>query len=630
MTSSSCAAAPKRVQQPVTGDPPHGFLSSQRSALLLSLLLIVAVQVSYNAVTRNGFINYDDERYIVNNPHIKAGWTWSTVKWAFTTFHEANWAPLSWLFHMLDYRLFGLSPGGHHYASVLLHAANAVLLFLLLQRATGFRWRSLMVAALFALHPINVESVAWAAELKNVLSMMFFLLALHAYVWYTRRPALYRYMAVFFLFALGLLSKSQVITFPFLLCLWDYWPLGRIFPSASSESRPQGGKPANLWYGWLVLEKLPLLLLSAASAVITMAAEKAGAAVESFARFGLSLRLETALIAYVGYLEKAFWPVNLVALYPHPTRLYPVWQVVGAAILLGSVTVGVLLARNRRYLAVGWFWFLGSLVPMIGLVQVGPQAMADRFAYLPLIGVFLMLIWLVADWAQAHNVPDRRLAIPAIACPLVLGVLTHIQVGYWHDIPTFWERTAQLTRNNYVAETNLGDYLFNAGRAEEAVVHFRAALAVRPDDPLVNMNLGAYDESHGNLSGAIARYQTVVLHTTDVDARSSAFASLGFAYRGIGQSTKARQCFEAAVSLVPNRTRAMVGLALLAQEKGDWAEAIRQYSHAVAVHPTDVTYLLLARALEHEHRLAEARIVSSRVENPAEAQKAAELFLSGK
>ena len=358
MTSSSCAAAPKRVEHPATGDPPLGFLSSQRSTLLLSLLLVVAVQVSYNTVARNGFINYDDERYIVNNPHIKAGWTWSTVKWAFTTFHEGNWTPLSWLFHMLDYRLFGLSPGGHHYVSVLLHAANAVLLFLLFQRATGFRWRSLMVAALFALHPINVESVAWAAELKNVLSMMFVLLALHAYVWYTRRPALYRYAAVFLLFALGLLSKSQVITFPFLLWLWDYWPLGRIFPSASSDSRLQGGKPANLWYGWLALEKLPLLLLSAASAVITMAAEKAGAAVESFARFGLPLRLETALIAYVGYLEKAFWPLSLVALYPHPTRLYPVWQVVGAALLLGSVTVWVLLARKRRYLAVGWFWFL--------------------------------------------------------------------------------------------------------------------------------------------------------------------------------------------------------------------------------------------------------------------------------
>ncbi len=630
MTSSSCAAAPKRVEQPASGDPSRRFLSSGRATLLFSLLLVVAVQVSYNSVARNGFVNYDDERYIVNNPHIKAGWTWSTVKWAFTTFHEGNWTPLSWLFHMLDYRLFGLSPGGHHYVSVLLHATNAILLFLLLQRATAFRWRSLIVAALFALHPINVESVAWAAELKNVLSMTFFLLALHAYVWYTRRPAFYRYLAVFFLFALGLLSKSQVITFPFLLWLWDYWPLGRIFASVSSDRHPQGAKPASLWYGWLLLEKLPLLLLAAASAVITMAAEKAGAAVESFARFGLLLRVETALLAYAGYLEKAFWPVNLVALYPHPTSLHPVWQIVGATLLLGSVTVWVLLARNRRYLAVGWFWFLGSLVPMIGLVQVGPQAMADRFAYLPLIGVFLMLIWLVADWAQARNVPDKLLAIPAIACLLVLGVLTHVQVGYWHDIPSFWERTAKLTNDNYVAETNLGDYLFNAGRAEEAAIHFRAALAVRPDDPLVNMNLGAYEESHGNLSGAIARYQAVVLHTTDVDARSSAYASLGFAYRGIGQSTKARECFETAVSLVPGRTRAMVGLGLLAQENSNWTDAIRQYSHAVAVHPTDVTYVLLARALEHEHRLADARIISSRVEKPAEAQKAAELFLSGK
>jgi protein O-mannosyl-transferase len=408
------------------------------------------VLVSYNPVTHNGFLDYDDDQYITNNPHVRAGLTWATVKWAFTTYDQANWHPLTWLSHALDCELLGLNPSGHHYVNVLLHAANAVLLFLLLQSATGFRWRSLMVAALFALHPTNVESVAWAAERKNVLSMLFFLLALHAYVWYTRRPEVRRYAAVAFFFALALLSKPQVITFPFLLCLFDYWPLCRIGAPAVAGPAAQGNLP-KLWSGWLVLEKLPLLLLSAASAVVTMKAQKTGGAVQTLSQYSPLLRLETAVISYVDYLGKALWPSKLVALYPHPTKLYPAWQVGASVVLLMLVTALVLRARGQRYLEVGWFWFLGSLVPMIGLVQAGGQAMADRYAYIPFIGLFLMLTWLVADWAQARQISARWLAISAVSCLLVLGTLTYRQVGYWHDIPSFWLRTLALTRDNYVA-----------------------------------------------------------------------------------------------------------------------------------------------------------------------------------
>ena len=362
MSPSASAVVAKCLAQPAVPASSGLFHSSQKRTVLLCLLLTVLVLVAYSPVTHNGFLNYDDDAYITDNPHVRAGLTWATVKWAFTTYDQANWVPLSWLSHALDCQIFGLNPAGHHYGNVLLHAGNAVLLFLLLQGVTGFRWRSLMVATLFALHPINVESVAWAAERKNVLSMLFFLLALHAYVWYTRKPALLRYAAVFLLFALGLLSKSQIVTFPFLLCLLDYWPLCRIGSPADSPPWTPG-TPPRLSKGWLVLEKVPFLLLSAASAAVTMKAEKAGGAVKEVSQYSLLLRLETAVISYARYLGKAIWPSKLVALYPHPTVLYPVWQVASALVLLMLITAVVLRARNRRYLAVGWFWFLGSLSP---------------------------------------------------------------------------------------------------------------------------------------------------------------------------------------------------------------------------------------------------------------------------
>jgi tetratricopeptide (TPR) repeat protein len=584
-------------------------------------------------VVHNGFI-YDDDGYITGNPHVRAGLTWATVKWAFTTYEQANWHPLTWLSHALDCELFGLNPAGPHYANVLLHAANVILLFLLLQSATGFRWRSLMVAALFALHPINVESVAWAAERKNVLSMMFFLLALYAYGGYARRPGLRRYAVVACFFALALLSKPQVITFPFLLLLWDYWPLCRIGAPADPGSVAQGGNLPRSWSGWLVLEKLPLLLLSAASAVVTMKAQKAGGAVQTFSQYSLPLRLETAMVSYVRYLEKALWPSKLVALYPHSTHLYPAWQVGAAVLVLMLVTALVLRARDQRYLAVGWFWFLGSLLPMIGLVQVGFQAMADRHAYLPFVGLFLMWTWLAADWAKTYQLRAAWLAIPAVCYVLVLGALTYRQVGYWHDTSSFWQRTLALTQDNYVAEDNLGEFLFSQGRTEEAAAHFRAALAIRPDGLTANLNLGAYEDRRGHLPAAIERYQMVAGHAGDVGMRATAYGSLGFIYRQMGQSMKAKQCFETALQVAPGRARATIGLGLIAQDNGDLAEAIRQYSRAVSVQSSDVAYLLLAQALRQQGHSDEAEAIYERLSrfspNLPEAREEAKTLLSRK
>jgi tetratricopeptide (TPR) repeat protein len=602
---------------------------------VFSLLLFAAVLASYSSIIHNQFLDYDDNEYITNNAHVKAGLTWANVQWAFSTSEEANWHPLTWLSHELDSELFGLNPVGHHVVNVLLHAVNAVLLFLLLQSATGFRWRSLMVAALFALHPINVESVAWAAERKNVLSMLFFLLALYAYGRYARRPGLGRYIAVAGFFVLSLLAKPQAITFPFLLLLWDYWPLDRI---GARDMPTQAGNAPRLPIARLLLEKLPLLFLSAASAVITMEAQKAGGAVKDLARFSLPLRLETTVISYARYLGKTFWPTKLVLPYPHPLKLYPSWQVYAAVALLLLITAIVLCARDKRYLAVGWFWFLGSLVPMIGLVQVGEQAMADRYAYIPFLGLFLMTVWLIADWTAAWNrtrqIPARWLAIPAVCCLLALASLTYRQVGYLHDTEALWRRALALTQDNYIAQGALAGVLHKQGKTEEAIEHIRAALAIRPDDWPANLILAAYEQSQGDTAAATARYQMVALRASKPSQRAAAYNDLGTAYRQTGDLLRAKEAFEQSLRLVPSQPMLMVTLGLIAQKNGDLPEAVRQYSSAFELQHSDVRALLLAQALRLEGRVDEADAMSRRAArasgNLAEAQKTVDSLLAGK
>jgi tetratricopeptide (TPR) repeat protein len=643
MSSSPTAAASKCLEgseAPASASSSSKpFQSPGTRTLLLCLLLTAVALAVYNPVTRNGFVNFDDNGYITGNPYVTRGLTWSTVTWAFTSYYESNWHPLTWLSHALDCQIFGLKPAGHHYVSVLLHAANAVLLFLLLQSATGFRWRSLMVAALFALHPVNVESVAWAAERKTVLSTMFFLLALYGYGWYARRPGLLRYGVVACCFALALLSKPQVIAFPFLLLLWDYWPLGRMDAPPGSSAEAEGGKLSTLRSGrlvrsgWLLWEKVPLLLLSAASAVLTMKAQTWGGAVQTLSDNSLLYRLENAVISYVRYVGKAVGPSKLVPLYLHPA-LYPAWQVGAALLFMLLITAWVLRASKQRYLAVGWFWFLGSLVPMIGLVKVGSQTMADRYAYISFLGLFLALTWLVADWAQAHQFSAAWLVVPAVSCALILGSITYRQIGYWRDTESLWLHTIADTKDSYGAQINLADFLLSQNRGEEAAAHYRAALAILPKAPTATLGLGDYEDRRGNLPAAIVQYQMVARRAADPDTRATGYDRLGFEYRKMGDSLHAKQCFEAALQLAPNRGRAMTGLGLIAQENGDMPEAIRQYSRAVAAEPTDVGYLLLAQALQHAGHVAEANAIYQRMErfspNLAEAQKSAESFLSDK
>jgi len=572
----------------------------------------------YYPVTHNAFVNFDDTDYITENPHVNAGLTWAAVEWAFTSFYQSNWHPLTWLSHALDYQLFGPNPAGHHWVNVLLHALNAVLLFLLLLSATGFRWRSLMVAALFALHPLNVESVAWAAERKTLLSTLFFLLALYAYGWYAgssgARAKTRRYVVVVTCFALALLAKPQVITFPFLLLLWDYWPLGRI-DSLNIFASTGGDSGATRWWRRpVILEKVPLLLLSAASAVVTMEAQKAGGAVKDFSRYSLLLRVETAVVSYVRYLGKAFWPSNLVVLYPHPTQLYPAWQVAAASSLLLLITLLVLRARRQRYLAVGWFWFLGSLVPMIGLVQVGVQALADRYAYISFIGLFVMIVWLVAGWAAAREKATRIsapwLAIPAVCCLLAFGFLSYRQISYWHDTESFWLRTIALTQDNYVAHRGLAAVYHGQGKTAEMMGQVREVLAIRPEDPYSNMILGDDLRKNGDVKAALEHFRTVAEQPNLPNfVRAQAYASMGNSYHQMGQAAQAKESFEQSLRFEPKQPILMVQLGLIAQLGGDTPAAVREFSRAMKLQPTDVGLLLLANALLEEGKTAESNNV---------------------
>jgi tetratricopeptide (TPR) repeat protein len=620
--------------QPSQGVRLELFHSSAKRTFVLCLLLVGATLALYAPVAQNDFVNFDDDVYIINNGHVRAGLTWDAVKWSFTTFEGGNWDPLTWLSHALDCELFGLHAAGHHLVSALLHALNVAILFWLLQTATGFTWRSLAVALLFGFHPINVESVAWAAERKNVLSMLFFLLAFAAYGWYARRPGVRRYSLVFLLYSLALMSKPQVITFPFLLLLWDYWPLGRVarLPINGSQVDQHTEKFSAQW---LVLEKVPLFLLSAADAVITVFAQRAGHALRTASEYSLLNRTENALISYVRYLDLAVWPAKLAALYPHPEKLFAVWQVAGAAAILLLVTTAVLAgSRQQPAFLVGWLWFVGSMFPMIGLVQVGGHALADRFAYIPFIGLFVMVVWGASNWGERRGIAAEWMVGATALVLIALAVTTHRQIGYWRDSPTLWLRALAVTENNFLAHDTMARLLAEHGREEEAAVHLRAALAIKPNDVVALLNLGNYEYEHGNLPSAIGRYQFVATYAADRELKGAAYGNLGSAYRQLGQYQESRRCYEESLRLTPGRVMAIVGMGLLAEHDGDFAEAIRRFSNAMAMQPNDVGYLLLAGALERAGDMTAAQAARQQARrmssNLDEAQKEADALVGAK
>ena len=512
-------------------------------------MLVVATAALYLKVHRYDFVNYDDTLYVTQNAHVQEGLTWDTVRWAFTTYHVGTWHPLTWLSHALDCQLFDLDAAGPHDINLLLHVSNALLLFWVLRLATGFTSRSFMVAALFALHPINVESVVWIAERKNLLSLLFFLLALGAYRWYVEKPERIRYVIVFALFALGLMAKPQVITFPFVLLLWDYWPLGRFSlrhsclgaqsaQLANSEGPRFVQKTGEPGARELLLEKLPLFALSGVSAAITMAAQHADG---NKAWYPRTLRIEYAIVSYVQYLGKALWPVHLSPFYPHPDSV-SLWQAAAGAVLLAAITLAVIaFRRSRSYLLVGWFFFLGTLVPMLGLEGVGyqgKQGIADRYAYLPFIGLFIMISWGLAELAEQKRVPlvvQRGVSIGLLAG---LWLVSYRQLDYWRDNITLWSHALAVTQGNFLAENNLGRALVQQGRAAEGVAHFYQAAEIYPDDPVSNFNIGIYEQKRGNYNAAIERFQKTLSVTRDPELRAAASKNLAAAYNGIGSAPR--------------------------------------------------------------------------------------------
>jgi tetratricopeptide (TPR) repeat protein len=605
----------------------------EKRVVIFCLLLVAATLAFYNPIVHNQFTDFDDSVYVLKNSQVQTGLTWETVKWSFTTFHAGFWLPLTWLSHALDCQIFRLNPAGHHYINLLLHAANAVLLFLLLWRATGLTWPSLLVGALFALHPVNVESVAWVAERKNVLSMLFFLLALHAYDRYVRSGSRYFYWSVTLLFALGLMAKPQIVTLPFVLLLWDYWPLQRMgaVPGSPATAIPRS-------FAFLVWEKLPLFILAAADSVVTVIAQRAGGAVRAAAEVSVSARLQNVFVSYVRYLGKMFWPSRLAPMYPHPGNSLPRSEVMAAVALLLLISALVLRWRDRRYLLVGWFWFLGTLVPMIGIITVGEQAMADRFAYIPFIGLFIAVVWTLNAWSlndwtlnaspqvtqtSEHRIPGAWLAAAAVLIVSVLGCLTYRQLGYWRDDETLWRYTLSVTERNYMAHDNLALALAKQGRSDEAVVQFRAANALHKYPPAQILELAWYEQRVGHPREAIEECNSVLRATPDSKIQAVAWTELGQAHLQLHDYDRAAESYQNALRLSPENETALVSSGVLALRRGESGQAVTQLTHAVKIDPSAVNFLLLAQSLRQAGRpddadlaAAEARKMSPDLSQP--------------
>jgi protein O-mannosyl-transferase len=560
---------------------------------------VIATVLVYAPVRHYGFVPLDDPHYIVNNPHVLAGLTSSSLAWAFSTGYAANWHPLTWMSFMTEIQLFGLRPEVQHITNVLLHIANALLLFGWLRRTTGALGRSACVAALFAVHPLHVESVAWITERKDVLSTFFWMLTLWAYVGYVRRPGASRYLLALLCFAAGLMAKPMVVTLPFVLLLVDAWPLdftrGRPLDFARGRPLDRGGAT----WGRLVREKIPFMMLAVASSLVTLVVQQNGGAMVTSQIFPLGLRVENAIVSPVAYLWQAIWPVDLIVWYPYAESI-PLWQVGAALLVLASISVAVVRLRRFPYLAVGWLWYLGTLVPVIGLVQVGLQPRADRYTYIPLIGINLMLAWGAVDLLARWKAGRPALAAAAMVVTIAYAVGAHRQVGYWQDGVTLWGHAAEVTSGTGGAQAQFefARALADAGRIDEAIAHFGAALQAKPDwgaahglrgielmragrkteardeyetalrlepaQPEIQTNLGVVLANDGHLTDALPYFVEAVRLKPDFEA---AHANLGVAFARLGRRDEAIQEFRTTLQLNPNNAIARQMLASLDKGK---------------------------------------------------------------
>lgn len=547
---------------------------------------------AYWGVNRNNFVSYDDDVYVVNNDHVKQGLNLENLAWAFTSTSAANWHPLTWISHMLDCQLFGLNPAGHHITSLLIHVADVVLLFWVFQIMTVALWRSAFVAALFAVHPVNVESVAWVAERKNLLSTLFWLLAIWAYIRYARKPAWARYSLVIVCFAFALMSKPMAVTLPFTLVLLDYWPLARLRKSAAENTSDKkikvkkSEKQAAALHTYpsrsvvqLAVEKTPLLLMSIAAGIVTVYAQRTGGAVATIEKFPMLLRFQNALESYAVYLLNAVWPAGLAVFYPYPRRGLAAWHVGLAAVVIVSITaLAVWRAKRSKHLAVGWFWYIGTVVPVIGLVQVGLQSRADRYAYVSFIGLFVAAVWVAGEWASARPARQQRLAVAGVGVVIALTIVTRVQTSYWQNSITLFERALSVTDNNYVAHNNLGELLAQKGKLDDAADHFATAIEIDPSYAHARHNMGMILVQQGKLDEAIAEFEKAI----EIEPRfTDAHNKLGAALANEGRLYEAIASFSKAIEIDPTYASAYANLGSAYDQQDRTAEAVAAYSKAL-------------------------------------------------
>ena len=529
---------------------------------------MVSTIAVYLATAGHDFVYYDDPKYVTENTVVSSGLTRAGLAWAFTTGTDANWFPLTWLSHMLDVQLFGLNASGHHVTSVLLHALSTALLFLVLHKMTGMMWKSAFVAAMFALHPLHVESVAWIAERKDVLSTVFWMLTMLAYVRYTREPKVGRFILVAAVFALGLMSKPMLVTLPFVLLLIDFWPLRRL----GSRSP-----------GQLLVEKIPLIALAVASSITTFLVQRKGGAVGSLEAFPLALRVGNGLVSYLAYIRKTIWPSDLAAFYPYRLEVSAPAALVAAGVLAGLSILAVRVARKHPYVPVGWFWYVGTLVPVIGLIQVGNQAMADRYSYVPLIGLFIIAAWGFDYLAERWKFP--RLVVPGLAIAATLGaaLISWNQIRHWRNSAQLWTHALDVTTDNFVAHNNLGLALAGDGKVEEAISHYSEALRIRPSYGTARTNLGAALAKQGKLDEAISNYREALRIRPDL---AEAHMDLGAALAGQGKMDDAIGHYRDAIRLKPGFAEAYANLGLAFSNQGQFDSAIAEYRKSIELKPS--------------------------------------------
>ena len=563
------------------------------SPVLLCLLLASLTAALYWPITGFGFINFDDHQYIYENPHVIPGLTWSGLRWSFQCGYAGNWHPLTWISHMIDCDLYGLNPNGHHLTNLLFHVANTVLLFRLFKNLTGTLWRSFFVAALFAWHPVHVESVAWASERKDVLFTFFGILTLMAYLSYCRKPSRFSYFLSLLLFALGLMSKPMLVTLPFILLLMDFWPLGRFqwaelsrgFEQRAAEMVPMAKASTQNPWGQalrLIAEKAPFFAFSLAASILTYMAQQGGGAVSSWIELPLGARCVNATISYLRYIAQAFWPAHLALLYPFPNH-WPVGLAIAAPLMLGAITASfVLCARRTPCLIVGWLWFLGTLVPVIGLVQVGSQAMADRYMYFPGIGLSIVIIWGLNGLFCSRVWGQKLLAVVGAGALAGCCICTFFQLRYWQDPEKLYRHAIEVTTGNYVAYTCLAGTLDQKGNEEAALALFEKAIEIEPHYPVAQYDLGLALVNEGKLEQAVGHFASAA---QDNPKMAEAHNNWGRALLDLGKTNEAAVHIAKAFSLQPDNPEIGCNMGMLLARQSKDTEAIARFADALRLKP---------------------------------------------